>query len=426
LQVGIVAFWVLLAQSVPAYADPAPKAAIVVVGKTANTKEGNALALELRQTMAERPEVELIAAEDEEHLFRSSKPEGTKKQKASLDAAKKHLEDASEALNGFDLQNAVKSVTKARSALNGLIGLRAAVALDRQRLQLAVSIAHAQRDERGLTALLAEYALRYPNEPPEQGTWPPDIIASLKTIALKSSVLSVKSEPSATVFVDGREIGSSPVRLGALPAGEHRVELVKPGYWPLDQEVETVTGQEALVEATLSPSLSAALKSASASKGLTPELEQNIRSAAPSLAVLIVAGVEDGKLVVRRVGLDGSSSDGPTEMARGEVTAARMLVGQIFDRPAGASFGKDVPLWAWIGAGSGVVAVGVGVTMRLLAVGTANEYDAKLGALTQVEAYELRDRSSTQATGGAVLLGLGVAAIAGVAGMMAFDLGPSG
>lgn len=425
--IGVLA-GVLACAVLEARADEAPKTAIAVTGKNALGKEGAQVWALLRQALAERPEVQLIAIEEEELLFRSEKPEGPKKQKANLDAAKKHLEEASEALNNFDLQSAVKSVTKARTSLSELIGTRAAMALDRQRLQLAVAIAHAQRDERGLLALLAEHALRYPNEPPEGGLWPPGVVASLKTIALKPSVLSVKSEPSATVFVDGREIGASPVRLGALPAGEHRVELVKPGYWPVDQVLETVNGREALVEARLSPSLSEKLKSASASKGLTPELEKELREVAPSLQVLVLAGVEGNQLVLRRVSLDGSASPGPTDSTRGENSAngARLMVAQIFERPGGPSLTGKVPLWAWIGAGTGAVAVGVGVTMRMLAVGTANEYDAKLGGLTQVEAYELRDRTSTQATGGAVLLGLGVAAIAGVAGMIAFDLGPSG
>src|SRR5262249_4115136 len=154
----------------------------------------------------------------------------------------------------FDLAAAVKAVTKAKAALQGMIGTRSAFELDRERLQLAVAIAHAQRDEQRLLASLGEYAVRYPNEPPPPGLWPPDLLNSLKSVTPKSSVLTVKCEPRALIYVDGREVGTSPIRLGALPSGEHRVEIVLPGYWSIDQVVETAPGREAIVESRLAPS----------------------------------------------------------------------------------------------------------------------------------------------------------------------------
>lgn len=45
------------------------------------------------------------------------------------------------------------------------------------------------------------------------------------------TVLSVNSDPAgATVYVDGRFVGQTPLTVPALPAGDHRVRLVKDGY----------------------------------------------------------------------------------------------------------------------------------------------------------------------------------------------------
>lgn len=409
-----------------AYAAERPKAAVAIAGKM-GAKEADALAADLHRALAERPELAVLPDDREAWLFRSTKPPAEKRSKKNLEAAKKLLAEAQEQLNNFDLPGAVKSVTKVKTALAGWIGTKAAFELDRDRLQLTVAIAHAQRDEQRLLSALNEYALRYPSEPPPAGLWPPGVVSSLKSIELGASVLTVKSEPRALVSVDGREVGTSPIRLGALPVGEHRVEIQLPGYWPIDQTLATSGTQEAIVESKLSPNLSSALRKVSLKKSLDAELETRIKELAPELSVLVLAGIEEGKLVVHRIDLGAASAvppKGAAETVRGEPSneGVRLAVAQLFSVPDHPSASKDVPLWAWIGAGSGVVAIGAGVTMRMMAVGTQHEFAAKSGGLTQTEAYDFRDRGGFQATSGAILLGLGLAAIAGVAGWVAVDV----
>lgn len=408
-----------------ALAAEKPKAAVVVAGRLSQ-KDADSVLGDVTRAIAARPELAMIPEDRAAFIFRSTKPAGPKRSKKNLEAAKKALAEASEQLNAFDLPSAVKSVNKAKTSLAGYIGTRAAYEVDRDRLQLAVTIAHTQRDQSKLLAALNEYAIRYPNEPPPQGSWPPDVVNLLKSMNISSSVLNVKSEPSALVHVDGREVGTSPIRLGALPAGEHRVEISRPGYWPIDQLLETTGSREAMIEAKLAPNLSSSFRKTSATRGLDAELEKRVRELAPELAVLILASVEEGKLVLRRIDLQPSPAltRGAAETVRGELGAngARLSVTQLFEVPIVAGEDADIPLWAWIGAGSGAVAVGAGVAMRMMAVGTHREFDSRMGALTQTEAFELRDRSGTQATGGAILLGVGVAAIAGVAGLVAFDV----
>lgn len=410
---------------VAAAAAEKPKAVVVVAGRLPKPQADSVLA-DVNAAVAARPELALLSEDRAGFIFRSTKPPAPKRSKKNLEAAKKSLAEAAEQLNAFDLPSAVKSVTKAKTSLAGYIGSRAAYEVDRDRLQLAVTIAHTQRDQSKLLAALNEYAIRYPNEPPPQGSWPPDVVNLLKSMNIASSVLNVKSEPSALVHVDGREVGTSPIRLGSLPAGEHRVEISRPGYWPIDQLLETTGSREAIIEAKLAPNLSAAFRKVSAQNGLDAELEKRVRELVPELAVLILASVEEGKLVLRRIDLLPSPAlpRGATETARGEPGAngARLSATQLFEAPVVAGKEVNIPLWAWIGAGSGAVAVGAGVAMRMMAVGTHQDFDARMGALTQTEAFELRDRSGTQATGGAILLGVGVAAIAGVAGLVAFDV----
>jgi hypothetical protein len=419
-----ITFFVASAVVSNARAEERPKVAVVVTGKVL-AKDAEALALNVSKILAERPELSLIADDRAAWIFRSTKPPAPKRSRKNLEAARRNLQEALEQLNSFDLANAVKSVTKARTALTGYIGAKAAFEVDRDRLHLAVAIAHAQRDQQRLVAALNEYAIRYPNEPPPHGLWPPDVVNTLKSITIAPTVLNVKSDPPALVYVDGREVGMSPIRLGALPAGEHRVEIQLPGYWSVDQVLETTAAREAILEAKLAPNLSSALRKASPKKTLDPAIEKRIRELAPELGILILAAMEDGKLHLRRIDLAaGSVPRGAADTVRGDTApeSVRFLLAQLFESPSVPGDGVRVPLWAWIGAGSGVVAIGAGVTMRMLAVGTEHEFNARLGALTQSEAYELRDRSSSQATGGAVLMGIGVAAIAGVASWVALDV----
>jgi hypothetical protein len=68
-----------------------------------------------------------------------------------------------------------------------------------------------------------------------------------------SSIL-VASEPSgATVYVDGDSVGTTPLNVGDLPAGDHRVAVVRAGFAVADTLVALVRGADAVVEVRLTP-----------------------------------------------------------------------------------------------------------------------------------------------------------------------------
>ena len=64
----------------------------------------------------------------------------------------------------------------------------------------------------------------------------------------------VASEPSgATVYVDGDSVGTTPLNVGGLPAGDHRVAVVTAGFAGSDTLVTLVRGSDAVVQVRLAP-----------------------------------------------------------------------------------------------------------------------------------------------------------------------------
>jgi PKD repeat protein len=66
--------------------------------------------------------------------------------------------------------------------------------------------------------------------------------------------LAVASEPSGAIaYVDGEAIGATPVELGSLPAGDHRVRVVKDGYLENSRVVSVAAGQGHNLHVKLTP-----------------------------------------------------------------------------------------------------------------------------------------------------------------------------
>jgi PEGA domain len=64
------------------------------------------------------------------------------------------------------------------------------------------------------------------------------------TAAGRAGTLSIATVPdNATVFVDGRELGVSPLHVNGIPAGDHRLRIVKNGYRETTQTVTIEAGQ---------------------------------------------------------------------------------------------------------------------------------------------------------------------------------------
>lgn len=423
---GLIAAGLVLAPT-GLRAEPPRTVAVAIAGLPPGSRDAEALATELRAALSGRAGLELLGPDDEAWAFRSVRPV-RRRDPASLTRAKELLAAAEGALARFDLGAAVKSVAKAKADLAPWVGLRAAVELDRARIQLAVSIAHAQRDEAQLDAALREHATRHPGDEPPRGLWPPDVTKRLAAIrGERPTALTVRTTPRAVVFVDGRELGPSPVRAGALPPGRHVIEVEAPGYFPVEEALDVTGEREGVLDVVLAPDLSEVLATSSLDAPVPSALVERIRALAlrRPIDTVVLAARAPGGVVLRRVDVGAAPAPGAAELARAPRTrdGLGVAIATLFDPPAPiastAPAPSGAPTLAWITAGAGVALVGAGLALRMFAVSTASELEAQRGALTQVEAYGLRDRMDAQALGGALLIGAGVAALGGGAAWIA-------
>jgi hypothetical protein len=75
---------------------------------------------------------------------------------------------------------------------------------------------------------------------------------SARTPGNEAAALVVESRPTgATVFVDGRPVGMTPLTLPGLRAGAHAVRIEIEGYRPWSSSVQVVGGEENRVTASL-------------------------------------------------------------------------------------------------------------------------------------------------------------------------------
>jgi len=76
-----------------------------------------------------------------------------------------------------------------------------------------------------------------------------EVIAQLK---VKGADLEVRSEPPrATVYLDGKNMGETPVTLSGVRAGQYSIRVVKEGYHPYEERVELIGGDRKTVLASL-------------------------------------------------------------------------------------------------------------------------------------------------------------------------------
>jgi serine/threonine-protein kinase len=69
--------------------------------------------------------------------------------------------------------------------------------------------------------------------------------------AVREGVLQLSVKPWAKVFVDGREVGDTPLKPLSLPAGEHAIRFEHPEYHPLQKRVTVRTGEPVRLEVDL-------------------------------------------------------------------------------------------------------------------------------------------------------------------------------
>ena len=403
--------------------QPPLRIGVATRGIPALSKKAKKLRRLVREAAQARPEIPLAPQSVEMKLFAAQPPPSAGSAIARVETL---VGAGQEALRNFDLPAAERKLAKATRALGPYLGLPETKKADRARIFLGVSLAHARRDEGALTSLLAEYATRYPDENPTNAGWPPDVMERLKTLRrLPQSSIIVRSKPAAEIKVDGRQYGPTPQTIAPIPAGRHRIVAEAPGYYRADAWVTAPEAKTAEIDLELSPDTARRLARDKAKTETPNTIEAIQRAAAASelRAVLVVSTKSKGRMVLSYVDLSGHRA---RTTARFEVAAtkdgATTAMSQLSLHLAKVGDKKEVvPLWAWIGAGTGVAAVGTGVALRLAAQSTQDELIRKTGAVTQAEAFDMRDRAQAQARGGAILVSAGVAAVVGVAGWVLID-----
>jgi TonB family protein len=164
----------------------------------------------------------------------------------------------------------------------------------------------------------------------------PPLRFSLQSLAAR---LSVSSDPAdASVRVDGREIGNTPVT-GDLAPGRHEVRVERKGFRPWVQQVEARAGEtpslEARLEAAAAPARGAIAKPTPTPKE-TPLLEGTLVQAGPDVTLPRKLKGEPAQYpdTARRLRLLGTVVVEMTVSEKGETTDQRVVesAGEILDQ----------------------------------------------------------------------------------------------
>jgi hypothetical protein len=413
-------------------AQSTPVIGVAVVGNATSEDEQKAR-LAIKSALARR-QMTLAADEVEELLFRSAPPPAPSPE---LGAGKRALKRASRAFNSFKLDEAREALETAAQALASWTGTPEARDLVRERLVLAVSLAHAGRNVEQIERALAEYARAFPNEPPpKDAPWPPAIASKLAKLqpSLDASI-AVQSKPSGVVYVDGKEIGNAPAVAEGLSSGEHRVIVEAPAHFRGDQRLTLVSGRRTELTIELVPDLSMRLRRMSAERSPSNDIATAMRSLARSRGIDHIILVElsaSGGLSLRRFDVNERApsniervsttnrSDKEIDLALRQLLESEAALSAEAPPPEVNGDSSGVPLWAWIGLGAGAVALSMGTAFRIDAASMQGDLVARQDAITQVDAFAMRDDVDAQAFRGTLLVGVGVAALVGVGGFVAY------
>ena len=328
-------------------------------------------------------------------------------------AARRRLDRGETQLRAVRIAEAKESVESAEQLLAPHVGRIAARRQDQRRLYLAVSIAHAERDEDAMLVHLRAFVQRFTEQTPDTTPWPPEVRERLATLRQNVPMVevSITSLIAAQAAINGRRLGATPVRV-RVPSGRHRIEVTAAGTLAQAVWVTVPDRPQSPVTVQLTPGSTLALELRKAER-LTPGLSERIRAEAAGWGITTVyaVGPADEK-TVRITRLDAGGL-GPAIEVGTDTEALRSGLSQLWPAPGVGAEDQSTQLWPWITAGAGAAAVGAGIAVRLVAKSTQDDFQTRRPLLTQTEAFELRDQANAEATTGTVLIGVGLAAVAG-------------
>ncbi len=162
----------------------------------------------------------------------------------------------------------------------------------------------------------------------------------------------VASVPGALVFVDDREAGprgQSPFE-GPIPVGSHRIWVERPGYVPVEREVEVGIGSEVLVEAALERVLYGRVRVIGNVRGANVSIDGERVGTVP------YEGQVDAGAHTIKVEADGMKAFEQTiDVRRGQLTPVRVRL-----RPAVGRGG------AWVAMSAAALSLGGGIALAVI------------------------------------------------------------
>ena len=404
-------------------AAPGTAIGVVVHGEPPADRAGQQLRQAVRQALQTHPAFSTIAPALETRLFATPpSPEPG----PALTATRKALEAAASFLQAFELGPARRALRTAGRTLATVRLLDEAAPLDRLRLELLVALAHLNRDEEGMEQHLLEYGSRFRSAEPQSSLWPPDLVQRLSTTTSETTTrLHIDSTPAGQVRVNGVSVGSTPLTLD-IARGQHRVEVRAPGHVPARAWAKTETAKPTHVRLELGTDLAVPL---ARSEKLNVELIDRLSELARrnSLDNLVATSrLPTGQIRLQLIMIppSGSARLMPPFIARNRPADLETVVSQLAVQRSEflASSQHRPSSLVWIGLASGAALAAAGITLRFLAQERQDEFRARLGALTQTEAFDLRDEADRRATAGNILIGVGAATFAGFASWAAVEL----
>lgn len=402
---------------------PGAPTGVIVHGEAPAAPAGQDLRRTVRRILDGHPAFATIPMDIEMRLFATAP---TPEPGPALATTMRALNAARKQLRAFDLGPARRSLRRARQAVAPVRLLDEAAPLERLRVELLVALAHLKRNERAMERHLAEYTSRFGSALPESGLWPPDIVRRLSASGpVERTLLQIESQPPGQARVNGERVGRTPLAI-ELGSGQHRVEVRAPGHLPGRGWAQTLPGNPTLIRLELGTDVGPVLEGAAT---LNPSLVARLSDLARAASLKHLVAVSrpapgQVRLQLLNVPELGRANVMSPVIARERPRDLEAALGQLSSQRLAyvVSTSEAPPALVWAGLIGGAAMTATGITLRLLAQGSQNEFRRKQGALTQVEAFSLRDDADQKATAGAVLLGLGAAAVAGFASWAAFEL----
>ncbi|MBI2896909.1 MAG: PEGA domain-containing protein [Deltaproteobacteria bacterium] len=205
---------------------------------------------------------------------------------------------------------------------------------------------------------------------PAPARFPPEVVELAARLRATTGTATLRVEAPtvpASVSIDGRSVGLTPVEAGGLAAGGHFVTVEASGYRVISDRVELGPGARVIRRYTPEPSSAPelALAIATAAPAARTAVARRLAAALGQDSVLVAAASRAGgelRLSGELVARDGRTVRAQARGANAQVAAER-LVSRFLETPVSRSFFAEPLVWIATGV---LLAGAAGVTLFLL------------------------------------------------------------